>query len=100
MHLSALSLQRRQRLFNALALCAVEGGDGSDAEAPSIVANLLCFIGDQLLLPENDSLSFESQKFVGVRPSVCLCYSYCFFSQAYPFFFKYTLDLLSVYQRP
>ncbi|VDD79098.1 unnamed protein product [Mesocestoides corti] len=64
---TGLCCQRRQRLLNALALCALD----ETSEAPlSIdaddVARLLCFIGKQLLLPENDSLVFDNQKILSI----------------------------------
>ncbi|CDS37612.1 vacuolar protein sorting associated protein 8 [Echinococcus multilocularis] len=58
-----LSCQRRQRLFNALVTCALdEAGEALLPVDSADVTRLLCFIGEQILLPENASLTFESQK--------------------------------------
>ncbi|KAL5968115.1 hypothetical protein TSMEX_004137 [Taenia solium] len=55
--------QRRQRLFNALVTCALdEAGEVFFPVDPADITRLLCFIGEQILLPENASLAFENQK--------------------------------------
>lgn len=57
------SCQRRQRLFNALVTCALdEAGEALFSVDPADITRLLCFIGEQILLPENDSVAFENQK--------------------------------------
>ncbi|VDM16770.1 unnamed protein product [Hydatigera taeniaeformis] len=58
-----LSRQRRQRLFNALVTCPLdEAGEILLPVDSADIIRLLCFIGEQILLPENSSLAFESQK--------------------------------------
>ncbi|VDK35902.1 unnamed protein product [Taenia asiatica] len=55
--------QRRRRLFNALVTCALdEAGEVFFPLDPADITRLLCFIGEQILLPENASLAFENQK--------------------------------------
>lgn len=62
------SCQRRQRLITTLLACALdEPGQNMFPIEISDVIRLLCFIGEQILQPENAEIAFQSQKIISVR---------------------------------
>ncbi|KAM7542248.1 hypothetical protein Aperf_G00000011476 [Anoplocephala perfoliata] len=73
-----LSCQRRQRLLTTLMACALdELGQTLFPIEASAVIHLLCFIGEQILRPENAELAFDVQKIIAILQFIAKHFEIC-----------------------